>query len=75
MDISSNISLMTERKDGRLSPTVVRVLEEYLAALHADDAINNDSVERLDALLRSGKVPRPEEIDAAFYPANGGKKP
>ena len=59
---------MAEQDDDPLSPTVTKVLDEYLAALHADNAIDNEAADRLDALLRKGKVPKPEEIDAALFP-------
>ncbi|WP_323760494.1 hypothetical protein [Maricaulis sp.] len=55
-----------------LSPTVTKVLDRYLAALHADDDIDNELADRLDALLRKGKVPKLDDINAAFFtPAEG----
>jgi hypothetical protein len=66
---------MPDPKDELLSPTVNKVLDEYLAALHADEKINNDAADRLDALLRKGKVPKFEDIDAALFPPPIGDKP
>ena len=59
---------MAEQNDDPLSPTVTKVLDEFLAALHVDNAIDNEAANRLDALLRKGKVPKPEQIDAALFP-------
>ena len=59
---------MAEQDDELLSPTVAKVLDAYLAALHADDAIENDAADRLDALLRKGKVPKPDDIETALFP-------
>jgi hypothetical protein len=66
---------MAEQDDDPLSPTVTKVLDEYLAALHADNTIDNKAADRLDALLRKGKVPKPEEIDAALFPPAEDDKP
>ncbi len=66
---------MAEQDDDPLSPTVTKVLDEYLAALLADNAVDNDTADRLDALLRKGKVPKPEEIDAALFPSAEKGKP
>lgn len=66
---------MAEKNDAPLSPTVVKVLDEYLAALHADEEIDNEAADRLDALLRKGKVPKFDDIDAALFPPPKGDKP
>ena len=64
---------MSEQDDSLLSPTVTKVLDKYLAALKADEKIDDAAAERLDAFLRKGKIPKPDEIDAALFPADGGK--
>jgi len=66
---------MAEQDTDPLSPTVTQVLDEYLAALHGDNAIDNDAADRLDSLLRTGKVPKPEQIDAALFPPPEGEEP
>ena len=66
---------MGEQKDESLSPTVKKVLDEYLTALHADEEIDNEAVDRLDTLLRKGKVPKLDDIDAALFPPPRGGKP
>lgn len=63
---------MAEQDDESLSPTVVKVLDEYLAALRANDDVDNAMADRLDALLRKGKVPKPDDIDAALFPPKEG---
>lgn len=64
---------MTEQDDGPLSPTVIKVLNGYLSVLLADDGIDEEAAKRLDALLRKGKVPKPDEIDTALFPKEGHK--
>ena len=59
---------MTERKDEPISPTVKKVLDQYLVALHADEELDNEAVDRLDALLRKGGVPKFDDINAALFP-------
>ena len=58
---------MAAQDDSRLSPTVTKVLDEYLATLIADEDIDNDAAKRLNGLLRQGKVPKFEDIQAALY--------
>ena len=50
-----------------LSPTVVQVIDQFAAAMRADDSIENDAIDRLEKLLRKGAVPKPEEINAALF--------
>lgn len=57
---------MSEEQENPLSPTVSKVLDEYLAALEEDEEIDSEAATRLDALLRQGKVPRFEDIDKAL---------
>jgi len=64
---------MKHQDEHILSPTVTKVLDEYLAVLNADEKIDNQAADRLDVLLRAGKVPKPEEIDAALNPPEEGE--
>ncbi|MBE0532029.1 MAG: hypothetical protein IH626_14455 [Rhodospirillales bacterium] len=66
---------MAEQQKEPLSATVNKVLDEYLAALHADEEINSEAADRLDALLRKGKVPKFEDIDAVLFPPPKGTIP
>jgi len=66
---------MAEHNTESISPTVTKVLDEYIAVLHAYDEIDNEAADRLDALLRKGKVPKFDEIDAALFPPPKGDKP
>lgn len=50
-----------------LSPTVVQVIDQFAAAMRADDSIENDGIDQLEKLLRKGAVPKPEEINAALF--------
>ena len=65
---------MLEQKDNRLSPTVAKVLDEYLAALRADGDIDDESAERLDTFLRKGKVPKAEDIETSLFPSEEGDR-
>lgn len=65
---------MAEYKNRSISPTVKTVLDEYIAVLHANDKIDNQAADRLDALLRKGKVPKFDDIDAALFPPPKGDK-
>jgi hypothetical protein len=66
---------MAEYENESISPTVKKVLDECIAALHADEEIDNEAAHRLDALLRKGKVPKFDDIDAALFPPPKGDKP
>ncbi|MBI4529873.1 MAG: hypothetical protein HY695_39240 [Deltaproteobacteria bacterium] len=50
-----------------LSPTVSYVIEHFAAAMRADNEIPDDAIERLEKLLRKGAVPKPDEINSAFF--------
>ncbi len=50
-----------------LSPTVVQVIDQFAAAMRADDGIQGDAIDRLEMLLRKGTVPKPDEINAALF--------
>ncbi|MBN8290554.1 hypothetical protein JI664_01115 [Rhodobacter sp. NTK016B] len=52
-----------------ISPTLAKVLKKFLEVMKADEAIEDDAADRLDALLRSGKTPKPDEISAALFPS------
>lgn len=66
---------MAEYINESISPTVKKVLDEYIAVLHADEEIDNEAADRLDALLRNGKVPKFDDIDAALFPPAKVDKP
>jgi len=66
---------MAESKNESISPTLKKVLDEYVAVLHADEKIDNVAAGRLDALLRKGKLPKFDDIDAALFPPPKGEKP
>ena len=48
---------MAEQDDVPLSATVKKVLDEFLANLKSDDAVDDVAADRIDALLRKGRVP------------------
>jgi hypothetical protein len=65
---------MSEEQENPISPTVSKVLDEYLAALEEDEEIDSEAATRLDALLRQGKVPKFEEIDEALSETKSADK-
>ena len=50
-----------------LSPTVLHVIEQFAAAMRADDGVEGHTIDRLEKLLRKGAVPKPDEIKAALF--------
>lgn len=64
-----------QESSSNLSPTVAQVLDRFVAALRADDGIDNDAIDRLDKLLRKGIVPKPEDINAALFEPPPEAKP
>jgi hypothetical protein len=65
---------MSEQDDNPLSPTVAKVLDEYLEALIGDKEFQDEAAKRLDELLRNGKIPKFDEIDAALAPSLKGEQ-
>lgn len=63
---------MADQHEEQLSPTVTKVLDEFLAELKADDEIDEKTAERLDKLLRSGRAPKADDLEAALLPATKG---
>ncbi len=56
-----------ENDSAKLSPTVSQVIDQFIAAVTADDAIDNGAVDRLNKLLLVGTVPKPDEINTALF--------
>lgn len=50
-----------------LSPTVVHVIDKFIAAMRADDGIEGDAIDRLEVLLRHQTVPKPDDISTALF--------
>ena len=50
-----------------LSSTVLHVIEQFAAAMRADDGIQGDAIDRIEKLLRKGAVAKPDEINAALF--------
>ncbi len=50
-----------------LSPTVLHAIEQFAAAMRADDGIEDDAIDRLEALLRKGAVPKADEINTTLF--------
>lgn len=59
---------MDQDQGPRTSPTLAKVLKKFLEVMKADEAIEDDAADRLDALLRSGKALKPDEISDALFP-------
>ena len=63
---------MADQNEEQLSPTVTKVLDEFLTVLKADDDIDENTAQRIDTLLRSGKAPKADDLEAALFPATEG---
>lgn len=50
-----------------LSPTVLHVIEQFIAAMRTDDGIQDDAIDRFEKLLQKGFVPKSDEINAALF--------
>lgn len=61
-----------QRTSGQLSPTVIKVLNEFVSALRGDEAIPDDAISRLEELLLQEVAPKPEEISDAIFQIPGG---
>lgn len=66
--------MATENESTALSPTVLQVIDRFVAAMRADDAIPNDAIDHLENLLRKGTVPKPDDISAALLEAPSAEK-
>lgn len=66
---------MVKSQTVSISPTVSKVLDEYIAVLQADEEIDDEVADRLNVLLRTGKAPKLDDIDAALFPLPRGDKP
>ena len=62
---------MVQEQGPPSSPTLVKILQKFLAAMKADEALEDAAAERLDALLQTGRVPKQDEISAALSPETG----
>jgi len=65
---------MAEYENESISPTVKKILDEFINVLRTNDVIDDQSVNNLDKLLRTGKIPKPDEIDDALFPPAIGDK-
>lgn len=57
---------MSEEPEHPLSPTVAKILDQYLAVLEEDENIDAEAAKRLNNILRQGKIPKFEDIDNAL---------
>ena len=58
---------MDQQKYSGLSPTVVKVLDEFTNVLYHDKEIPDPVINRLNDLLRKGTVPKSEEINNSVF--------
>lgn len=67
--------MANDDNDVGFSPTVLHVIQQFAAAMRADDGIEGHAIDRLEKLLGKGRVPKPEEISAALFepPLDGDK--
>lgn len=59
---------MTHKNDNvDLAPTIRLIVEQFTAAMRADDAIDNNTIDRLEKLLLLGNIPNLDEIKTALF--------
>lgn len=58
---------MVEKDNPPIASTVAKVLDAFLEAMKGDEKINSAAAERLDALMREGRVPNQDEINKALF--------
>lgn len=68
LDLLRVLLSMDQYQGPPIPPTLEKVLNKFLEVMKADEAIEDDAADRLTALLRSGKAPKPDEISAALFP-------
>ncbi len=61
------MDLANENDSTVISPTVLRVIEQFIDVMHADSSIEDSAIDRLETLLRQGSVPKPDKIDAVLF--------
>ena len=59
---------MAENKQPVLSPTVTLLLDEFISAMQSDDTISDETIGRLDELIRIGRTPKSEEVMNSVFP-------
>lgn len=57
-----------------VSPTVLQVIEQFVAAMRGDPGIADDAIDRLNNLLRKRTVPKVDEINAALFEVSQDRK-
>lgn len=55
------------------SPTVMQVIDQFIAHMRSDDGIEGSAIDRLEKLLRKPTVPKHDEIHTALFdsPSDG----
>lgn len=65
---------MAENKQrSLLSPTVTKVLDDFISAMREDEAIPDEKISRLNEILRRGVTPKQDEIINAVFPPTESK--
>lgn len=65
---------MAEQEYETLSPTVKKIFDEFFSVLNAADEIDKQSLNNLNQLLQTGKIPTFDEIENALFPPLIGDK-
>jgi len=48
-------------------PTVLQVMEEFIAVMRCDPHIPDDAISRLESLLLKGAAAKPDDINMALF--------
>lgn len=63
---------MSTSNDTNLPPAIAEVFSQFLSVLRADEKIDKTAIDNLEKLIRSGPVPKPDEIHSALFPIKEG---
>jgi len=65
---------MGKDPNSSVSPTVSQVIDQFILAMREDDGIENQSIDRLEEILRKDSVPKANEVSAALFdPSKDGE--
>lgn len=67
LEPTHGMNMANENNHMGFSPTVLLVVETFVAAMRADPAIADGAITRLDNFLRKGTIPKPDEINAILF--------
>ncbi len=59
--------MKSEDKHVNLSPTFLKVIDQFITTLRANDGMEGNAIDRLENLFKQETIPKPDEIDEALF--------